>query len=138
VSGGHRTNSDRQGLFLCGRLRAWFQDVVGHFRSAGAVLCGPYVCPHWPTASCRCSKPQPYLYRQAAVEHNIALARSVIIGDTAGDIQAAKTLGCRGCLVRTEWGEATLQGAGGGQDADHIAVDVLAAAQWIVQRPVVA
>jgi len=127
-----------KGYFSGEDFAAWFQDVVGHFRAAGAVLCGPYVCPHWPPASCQCAKPQPSLYRQAAVEHQIALAQSVIIGDTAGDIQAAKTLGCLGCLVRTGWGEATLEGVGGGQDADHIAADVLAAAQWIVQRPVVA
>jgi D-glycero-D-manno-heptose 1,7-bisphosphate phosphatase len=127
-----------KGYFSVEDFAAWFQDVVGRFRAAGAVLCGPYVCPHWPPESCICSKPQPYLYRQAAVEHNISLAQSVIIGDTAGDIQAAKTLGCMGCLVRTGWGEAALQGAGVGQDADHIAADVLAAAQWIVQRPVVA
>jgi D-glycero-D-manno-heptose 1,7-bisphosphate phosphatase len=127
-----------KGYFSGEDFAAWFQGVVEHFRSAGAVLCGPYVCPHWPPASCMCSKPQPYLYKQAAVEHQIALAQSVVIGDTAGDIQAAKPLGCMGCLVRTGWGEAALQRAGVGQDADHIATDVLAAAQWIVQRPGVA
>jgi D-glycero-D-manno-heptose 1,7-bisphosphate phosphatase len=127
-----------KGYFSAEDFAAWFQAVVGHFQSAGAILCGPYVCPHWPPESCVCSKPQPYLYRQAAVEHNIALAQSVVIGDTAGDIQAAKTLGCVGCLVRTGWGEAALQGAGVRQDADYIAADVLAAAQWIVQRSVVA
>ena len=83
-----------KGYFSAEDFAAWFRNVKERFRSEGAELCGPYLCPHRSQDACVCYKPKPYLYREAAAEHGIAVEQSVIIGDTSGDVQAAKELGC--------------------------------------------
>ena len=49
--------------------------------------------------ACDCRKPGPALYRQAAAEHGIDLAKSWYVGDRLRDIQPAKTFGGHGILV---------------------------------------
>lgn len=58
-------------------------------------LDGVYCCPHSQTAGCTCRKPQPGLLLQAASEHGLDLAVSVMIGDRAGDVEAGRRAGCR-------------------------------------------
>ena len=121
-----------KGYFSAEDFAAWFQAVVGHFQSAGAILCGPYVCPHQRRDACRCKKPQTQLYLQAVHEHTINLAQSIVIGDTYDDVAAAHALGIPGCLVRTGWGEHNIQHKQADRIASMIATDILDAAQWAV------
>jgi D-glycero-D-manno-heptose 1,7-bisphosphate phosphatase len=67
----------------------------------GAQVLATYYCPHSPevTPACDCRKPGPALYRQAAAEHGIDLAKSWYVGDRLRDIQPAKTFGGHGILV---------------------------------------
>jgi histidinol-phosphate phosphatase family protein len=67
----------------------------------GARLDATYFCPHDPTAgeACDCRKPALGMYRQAAAEHGIDLARSAYIGDRLRDVEPARALGGRGILV---------------------------------------
>ena len=69
--------------------------------AAGAHVVATYYCPHSPDVppSCECRKPGPAMYRQAAAEHGIELARSWYVGDRLRDIQPAKTFGGQGILV---------------------------------------
>ena len=66
-----------------------------------AHVLATYYCPHSPDPEqpCECRKPGPALYRQAAAEHGLDLARSWYVGDRLRDIQPAKTFGGRGVLV---------------------------------------
>lgn len=83
---------------------------------AGVYLDGVYHCPHHPdhTGSCECRKPGTALYRRAAAEHSLDLARSIYIGDRESDIRPALDLGGRGYLVQTGYGagEAARVGSG--------------------------
>lgn len=72
-------------------------------------LDGIYFCPHHPTAGvgeyrqeCNCRKPAPGMLLDAAKDLKIDLANSYMVGDKAGDLQAAKAA-CVGhkVLVRT-------------------------------------
>ena len=45
---------------------------------------------------------------RAAIEHNIDLAGSIMIGDNATDLEAGWNAGCRAALVRTGSGENAL------------------------------
>jgi D-glycero-D-manno-heptose 1,7-bisphosphate phosphatase len=67
----------------------------------GAHLAGQYHCPHVPEISgpCECRKPGPLLYRRAADELGLELARSWWVGDRVRDIAAAARFGGRGLLV---------------------------------------
>jgi D-glycero-D-manno-heptose 1,7-bisphosphate phosphatase len=70
---------------------------------AGTPLDATYVCPHHPDMAgpCDCRKPGPGMFRQAARDLHIDLARSVLIGDRWRDIEATTALasGARGILV---------------------------------------
>lgn len=72
-------------------------------------LDGIYFCPHHPTAGvgeyrqeCNCRKPAPGMLLDAAKDLKIDLANSYMVGDKAGDPQAAKAAGVgHKVLVRT-------------------------------------
>ena len=74
-----------------------------------ADLDGIYFCPHHPTAGvgeyrqeCTCRKPAPGMLLDAAKDLKIDLANSYMVGDKAGDLQAAKAAGVgHKVLVRT-------------------------------------
>ncbi|NMH58485.1 D-glycero-beta-D-manno-heptose 1,7-bisphosphate 7-phosphatase [Alteromonas sp. MYP5] len=59
-----------------------------------------YFCPHHPTdgkgeylTDCECRKPKPGLLLKAAQDYNIDLSRSVMIGDSIRDLEAARAAG---------------------------------------------
>lgn len=70
------------------------------FAAQGIAFDAIYHCPHHPDGSvaefatiCPCRKPQPGMILQAALEHNIDLAGSVLVGDKQSDIDAADAAG---------------------------------------------
>lgn len=73
----------------------------------GVHLDAVYHCPHHPEHSgpCDCRKPGLALYRRAAEEHGLDLARSIYVGDKVSDVLPALALGGAGYLVRTGYGE---------------------------------
>jgi histidinol-phosphate phosphatase family protein len=88
---------------------------------AGARLAATYVCPHHPdvTGPCDCRKPGLALYRRAAAELNLALDRSIWIGDRMTDLEPAGAFGGRAFLVLT--GEGTRLD----DDPEGVAIDVV-------------
>ncbi len=117
-----------KGLYSETEFQEWFDSLKAALARQGAVIVGPYICPHRYRTPCRCKKPAGLLYRRAAAELAIDLAKSFVVGDTADDLEAARTLGCRSILVRTGWQvEPHVEAL-----ADHTADDVLAAALWIM------
>lgn len=71
------------------------------FAQAGATIDAMYHCPHFPdiTGPCECRKPGTLLFRQAAAEHAIDLARSLYAGDRLRDVLPARALGGFGVLI---------------------------------------
>lgn len=70
------------------------------FREEGSEIIATYFCPHHPAyavgayrVECECRKPKPGLLLRAAVDHEIALERSLMVGDRASDLQAARAAG---------------------------------------------
>jgi len=90
-----------KGLFSEAEFHAWFEVLARSMATSGAVLSGPYVCPHRFATRCACAKPQTLLYERAAADHGLSLSGSFAVGDTAADVEAATRFGGRGCLVRT-------------------------------------
>jgi histidinol-phosphate phosphatase family protein len=80
------------------QVRARIDELLA---AAGAQVLTTYYCPHSPEVApaCECRKPGPALYRQAAAEHGLDLAKSWYVGDRLRDIQPAKTFGGHGILV---------------------------------------
>ena len=66
----------------------------------GARVDAVYYCPHHHSvAPCSCRKPAPGMLLRAISEWDIDPARSVMLGDSDTDIQAATAAGVRGILV---------------------------------------
>ena len=64
----------------------------------GTFLTAAYYCPHRPDENCPCRKPKPALLHAAAADFNIDLTRSVFIGDSDTDVEAAHGAGCKPVL----------------------------------------
>ncbi len=92
----------------------------------GVWLDGVYYCPHHPaiTGPCECRKPGLALFRKAAAELRLDLARSAFVGDRVKDVLPALSFGARGYLVRTGYGSEHEHEA----PREIIVVDDLAAA----------
>jgi D-glycero-D-manno-heptose 1,7-bisphosphate phosphatase len=106
--------------------RAVAAEVERRLRAEGVEIRGAYHCPHHPdiTGPCRCRKPAPGMFEEAAADHDLALDRSVYIGDRVRDIAPGLERGGTGVLVRTGYGEAEAVGAPSGA----VVVEDLAAA----------
>jgi D-glycero-D-manno-heptose 1,7-bisphosphate phosphatase len=63
------------------------------------------VCPHDDPDECGCRKPAPGMLLDAAREHGIELAKSVMVGDRWRDIEAGKRAGCKTVFVSAGYSE---------------------------------
>jgi D-glycero-D-manno-heptose 1,7-bisphosphate phosphatase len=70
------------------------------FSRAGAPLLATYYCPHHPEAvvaglrgPCACRKPEPGMLLQAIADWDIDPALSLLLGDKASDLAAARSAG---------------------------------------------
>ena len=79
----------------------------------GTSLAAAYYCPHRIEDHCPCRKPKPALLFGAAADFNIDLSRSIFIGDSDTDVQAARAAGCASVLFGSD---ASLQPA---SPSDH-------------------
>jgi D-glycero-D-manno-heptose 1,7-bisphosphate phosphatase len=77
-----------------------------------ARLDATYHCPHHPAGRvpelailCDCRKPGPKLLLDAARDLDLDVPRSILVGDKASDLGAARAAGCRAVLVRTGYGD---------------------------------
>ena len=72
----------------------------------GAYIDAIYYCPHHPDKgfdgeipelkiNCACRKPKPGMLLQAALDYNIDLKKSWMIGDGDNDVKAGKAAGCK-------------------------------------------
>ncbi|CAA6605034.1 D-glycero-beta-D-manno-heptose-1,7-bisphosphate 7-phosphatase [Rhodospirillaceae bacterium LM-1] len=116
-----------RGYFSRETLKTIHQRLQDMLASEGIRLDGLYFCPHGPDEDCQCRKPLPGMAFQAAKDLNFDLREAFVIGDKAADVDLGKAVGAASILVRTGYGrqhEAKCR-------PDHVADDLLAAAQWI-------
>jgi len=86
------------------------QRLVREIRVAGGRVDAVYVCPHAPDIACDCRKPRPGLLLKAAVELDLNLAQSYMVGDALSDVEAGLAAGVKSSLiVCTGRGAAQLQ-----------------------------
>lgn len=73
-------------------------------RASHILINGFYYCPHTPDDRCACRKPLPGLIYKAAIELDIDLERSVMIGDKMADYETGKAAGIESILVDRDGG----------------------------------
>lgn len=89
-----------RGLVTPEQARAVHERLVERLAEHGLELDASYYCPHAPEDDCECRKPAPGMLLRAAREHGLDLARSFMVGDKPGDVEAGRRAGCRGLLIR--------------------------------------
>ncbi|MGH7645198.1 MAG: D-glycero-alpha-D-manno-heptose-1,7-bisphosphate 7-phosphatase [Gemmatimonadales bacterium] len=95
-----------RGLYEVVDYQAVQRRLVELLLDHGARLDGAWYCPHHPafTGPCPCRKPGTQLFREAAAELGIDLARAFWVGDRLSDVEPARVLGAgaaSGILVLT-------------------------------------
>jgi D-glycero-D-manno-heptose 1,7-bisphosphate phosphatase len=96
------------------RVNARMKELLAQ---QGVGLDAIYFCPHHErkgrvpeyTVSCDCRKPAPGMAEKAALEHNLDLRRSVVIGDSMVDYNLGRVIGARSVLVRTGYGASVIE-----------------------------
>jgi D-glycero-D-manno-heptose 1,7-bisphosphate phosphatase len=122
-----------RGLFTEDAVRAVNAHAAELLRSLGAPdIDGWYFCPHHPefTGPCDCRKPGPGMLTRAAVELDLALDRSWMVGDHPVDAGAARAAGVRPIVVRT--GHGLLPGSDHDPGPGVLRADDLAAAADLI------
>ena len=86
------------------------EAMIEHLAAAGVVITAVYHCPHHPAGTvpllsvvCDCRKPAPGMLLAAAREHGVDLAQSILVGDKASDLEAARAAGvCTAYMVQPD------------------------------------
>lgn len=104
-------------------VHARFLELLGP-----GLIDAVYFCAEHPDHASDRRKPGPGMLLEAARDHDLDLARSWMIGDRAGDLEAGRRAGVRSILVRTGEGERC-----DGTGAAFIAKDFAAAAAFILR-----
>ncbi len=93
-------------------------------------------CAHHPSENCECRKPKPNLVYAAAKALGIDVSRSVFVGDRFSDVETGLNAGCAySILVRTGKGAQEEEEQEITAPApDHIATDLSAAVDWVLER----
>ncbi|HSY63356.1 MAG TPA: HAD-IIIA family hydrolase [Terriglobales bacterium] len=86
--------------------RSGLQEITARMHQAlaadGTFLAAAYYCTHRPDENCACRKPKPELLYRAAEDFDIDLSRSIFIGDSDTDVQAARAAGCAPALFGSD------------------------------------
>ncbi len=121
-----------KGLWSLLEFEIWFANFAAELQMQGAIVVGPYVCPHRLAEPCLCKKPNTLLYDRAATEHNLSAVDCFVIGDSPDDVRAARRLGARGCLVRTGWAADPRVVEEAAPDASIVVSSLAEAVDWIL------
>jgi D-glycero-D-manno-heptose 1,7-bisphosphate phosphatase len=101
-----------RGYFSVDDVNRLHQVMQQRLADQGAHIDAYYLCPHHPDKGldayrfdCECRKGKPGMLLQAAVEWDIDLSDSFMVGDKESDLLAGIAAGCRPFLVATGYGE---------------------------------
>ena len=116
------------------------QDIMLRLRLTvhdhGGLIHGIAFCPHCKEEACGCRKPQAGMLRKLVFKYGLDPARSVMVGDSYGDIECGKAMGCRTFLLHTRPPDAVqehLQRCS--QPPDHECSDLAEAVEIILSLP---
>ncbi len=103
-------------------------------KSFGGIIKDIFYCPHMPEDKCECRKPKTGLIDQAKGKYIIDTGKSIMVGDSAKDIECARNAGCRyAVLVKTGNGiKAEKALAEKNVLPDYVAENLYEAAKWII------
>jgi len=84
-----------RGYFTEQMLQEIHAKMIKDLAEQNAHIDAIYYCPHHPDDNCECRKPKPKMVFQAALDLDIELGESYVIGDSEMDAELAKQAGCK-------------------------------------------
>tara|TARA_B100000787_G_scaffold170218_2_gene164913 strand:- start:91 stop:615 length:525 start_codon:yes stop_codon:yes gene_type:complete len=78
------------------KLTSW---MLEQFTLKGVNILDVFYCPHGPKSICKCRKPNPGMFLEAKIKHNISMDFSWMIGDNEIDIEAANRAGIHNTIL---------------------------------------
>lgn len=87
-----------RGYFTEEMLARIHDKMLKELAQQGAQVDAIYYCPHHPDDNCNCRKPKPEMVFKAALDLDIDLSQSYVIGDNEMDVELARRASCRGSL----------------------------------------
>jgi D-glycero-D-manno-heptose 1,7-bisphosphate phosphatase len=130
-----------RGFFDEAMVAAVHARIAALLAAGGAHIDAYYHCPHHPDGkvpeyarACDCRKPGRALVDRAVEALGVDPARSFTVGDRWLDVALARTVGAKGVLVRTGYGQSQEGEPPAGVAADAVVDNLAGAASWILQN----
>jgi D-glycero-D-manno-heptose 1,7-bisphosphate phosphatase len=130
-----------RGFFGLAVVEAVHARIAAMLAEGGARIDAYYYCPHHPDGKvpefarrCDCRKPGRALVDRAERELGIDPRRSFTVGDRWLDVALARTIGARGILVRTGYGQSEERKPPAGLVADAVADNLAGAVSYILKE----
>jgi D-glycero-D-manno-heptose 1,7-bisphosphate phosphatase len=96
------------GLFNMDTLNEIHAKMIKELKRYGGEIEAIFFCPHAPEADCQCRKPRPGMLKEIGSRLRMSLEDVPFIGDKISDVQAARAVQARPILVRTGYGQMTV------------------------------
>jgi histidinol-phosphate phosphatase family protein len=110
------------------------EHLMAELSKEGATIHEVYYCPHHPDTGCGCRKPNTGNIEKAAMEHDLDLANSYMVGDTIRDMETGFNANLRTVLVLTGYGEEEWDKyRDDSRQPDFVARDLYEASDWIIR-----
>ncbi|MDG2308829.1 MAG: HAD family hydrolase [Candidatus Binatia bacterium] len=122
-----------RGIFKLENYEEFHGRLLDDLAAADITIEKTYMCPHAPSESCTCRKPNPSSLFNARDELGANLAESWMIGDHVKDVTLAANAGASGILVLTGHGEEE-HAQLGDTPVSAVVADLRAAANHILGR----
>ena len=88
-------------LYSHEELKSFHQKLQNACLENGTEIDDFFYCPHHPiSGKCLCRKPESLMLEKAMAKYNIDKNKSLMIGDTARDVEAAEKAGVHGLLIQ--------------------------------------
>lgn len=111
--------------------------IMNFFNAEEILIDEIFCCPHQSSDNCNCKKPKTGLIQESVKKYNLNIEDCFVIGDMGkNEIVMAHNAGCRGVLVLTGGGKASLgefRDTWSGHEADIIAENGLEAVEHILR-----
>ena len=96
------SNQSAIGRGMCSKetIDEIMSNMIETIEAHGGKIKDIFYCPHTPDDMCKCRKPEPDLFFQAAEKYNIKLTNTWFVGDKLTDVAVAMRVGTRPILIR--------------------------------------
>ena len=84
------------------------RKLLDHLSQYGGTIDAFFFCPHDPRKNCDCRKPRPGLLQEISKRLRVSLTDVPLVGDKISDVEAALAVGAKPILVRTGYGQDSL------------------------------